>query len=672
VLTRSKSVTWQTCGRFFAVGALVAAPGAAAATGVLHALFGGDPSALWSAAGWAPLLEELAKLAPLLLFCAGTSRARSLGVADLGLVGAAVGAGFACTEEAVRRVAVGATAVGDQAVAGLADWRLLALLPGQASDAGRSFAGHAVLTALVGLGVGFALRYRSASGRVPALLPVALFLLAVADHAAWNGRDGLSDRLLGAHDVLGAGGVAAPLLLALLAGATIVDYRDLNRRRPWLPLLPGETRLNPLAELRLLARLAPAGLPGAASLSAFLRRRRRLGYGLAQPEARRDEALGALAARVAGHARQLGGLLDRSPVPRLGAATTLLAGLGLAAAASRPPAAGLRPVAAWLDPASRGPAMAAGVAPNGPRGGGASVASWFVQLGPWWSALPWSGRLAAAATVAALTGIAIGGWTAGLGVALVARDAADGHEDLVHFRQDPRGTVRLWLLDLTPAQLFAYATSALLDLLLRRVPPDDESRLRARRWPYGLLPGGVDTAALFHGRLTPDGVPIGFAHRGSIGAAPWARVVPGTATEPDEAGVYRAVAELRDERRDRWVRRRAPTAFFPDAWSRARVLAEIRGALEEAVVEGQYWTGTAPSGLRVHGLVDADGTVRTAHPVTPEPEPWTTSARALPVAGGRGASGTVGGGHLVEKLGEQGLDPLVRSAPVGEVLGEQG
>lgn len=601
LLARSKSLTWQTCGRFFALGALAAAPAAALTTGLLSALFGARPDGLGSAAGLAPLVEESLKLAPLLLFVAGSSRARSLGVADLGLVGAAIGAGFACTEDAVRRVVAlgdGAAGVGAGGELGGPAWRVLALLPGQANGAGRSFAGHVVLTAMIGLGVGLVLRYRRLPGRAPLLLPGALFVLAVIDHAAWNGRAGLPRPLLGVHDALGAGGIAAPLLLALLAGATLVDYRDLNRRRRWLVLLPGEQRLDPLGELRLLVRLAPSGLPGTANLLSFLRRRRRLGYGLAQPDRHRDEALGALAARVAGHGRQLSALLGAAPRRVLVPVTALAVALA-AAGGSRLPGAGARP-----DPGS--------------------VAVWFERVGPWWASLPWTGRAAAAATVATLAGLAVGGWTAGLGVALVARDAADERIDLLRFRKYPGYTALRWMESVTPAQLLAYATSSLVDLLLRRVPDDDDARRRARRWPDGRLPGGVDVGAVFHGRLdTSDPlwpVPLGFAHRGSIGALRHARIAEGSASAPDAAGIYTAVVEVRDGANwagadEGWVTADAPTGFFPDAWSRARVLDEVRGALEEAVVEDGRWTGSSPSGLALEGRIDADGTVRTAHPL---------------------------------------------------------
>jgi len=671
LLARSKSLTWQTCGRFFALGALVSAPAAALFTGLLTALFGAQPDGLGSAAGLAPLLEEGLKLMPLLLFVAGTSRARSLGAADLGLVGAALGAGFACTEEVARRVvalgggaSVAATGAGLGADPGLAasswrvlallpgqaggpgaglaasswralallpgqpggpgagleapSWRVLALLPGQAGGPGRSFAGHVVLTAVVGLGVGLALRYRRVPGRAPLLLPGGLFVLAVTDHAAWNGQTGLPRALLGVHDALGAGGVAAPLLLALLAAATLVDYRDLNRRRRWLVLLPGEHRLDPLGELRLLVRLAPSGLPGTANLLSFLRRRRRLGYGLAQPDRHRDEALGALAARVAGHGRQLSSLLD--PADRPGAD----AGRGDRGPRHSDAAAAVMALAGVLAAAGGPGRLGRAVAP-----GPGSVAVWFDRVGPWWAALPWAGRAAAAGTVATLTGLAVGGWTAGLGVALVARDAADRRADLLRFRKDPGYTTLRWMETVTPAQLLAYATSTLVDLLLRRVPADDDARRRARRWPDGLLPGGVDVEALFHGRLDASDPfrpqPLGFAHRGSIGAAPHARIAEGSASAPDGAGAYAAVVEVRAGPGEGWVSADTPTGFFPDAWSRARVLAEVRGALEEAVVEGGRWTGTSPSGLRLEGRVDPDGTVRTAHPI-PAPRAARTAA----------------------------------------------
>jgi protease prsW family protein len=247
ILCRSKSLSWSACGGFLIAGALMAGPLIAAA----------------------PVLQEPLKLLPLVAFLAGTARARSLGVADVALAGFAVGAGFGLLEESLRALAF------DEPVV-LPVWALFPT-PFPAID-GRAFAGHAVTTGLVALGIGFALRFASRWGAPVWLLPAVLLAGATFDHAAYNAAV-LPGWLAELHQRLGAGTGARPLLLAGLIGAVALDYRDLHRLRG-MPLLPDRIRVEPVGELVAELRAVTTGLPAWVETCAFIRIRHQLGFAL--------------------------------------------------------------------------------------------------------------------------------------------------------------------------------------------------------------------------------------------------------------------------------------------------------------------------------------------------------------------------------------------------------
>ena len=154
----------------------------------------------------------------------------------------------------------------------------------------------------------------------------------------------------------------------------------------------------------------------------------------------------------------------------------------------------------------------------------------------------------------------------------------------------------------TPVGLLA----AVLDRVLRGVPAGIETRLL----DWGTQGWRVDAHHLFHGGVGRDGRVRGFHHRGSAGAAAWARIVEGTRSAPDDLGVYRAVVEVQTGRG--WVQATEPSAFFPDDWSRVQVLTAVRQALRGAEVDGTRWTGRTPEGVAVVGTLHADGTARAA------------------------------------------------------------
>lgn len=85
---------------------------------------------------------------------------------------------------------------------------------------------------------------------------------------------------------------------------------------------------------------------------------------------------------------------------------------------------------------------------------------------------------------------------------------------------------------------------------------------------------------------------------------------------PNAQGIYRARVEIRDPTTGRWINKGQPSTFFPDGWSRIRVLAEIKGASRQRyLTRGRYWEGRSPSGVRIGSYLDQAGAITTAFPI---------------------------------------------------------
>jgi len=120
---------------------------------------------------------------------------------------------------------------------------------------------------------------------------------------------------------------------------------------------------------------------------------------------------------------------------------------------------------------------------------------------------------------------------------------------------------------------------------------------------------------IFHGEINPSGRAVGFHHSGSIGHQRHSRIKSITKS-PNAQGVYEADVEIYDPRRGRWITKQIPSTFFPDSWSRAQVLDEIRRAFQNRTfTRGNYWEGISPGGIRIGGRLDNAGNINTAYPI---------------------------------------------------------
>ncbi|MDA0564301.1 PrsW family intramembrane metalloprotease [Streptomonospora sp. S1-112] len=250
-LSRSRTVAFATLVRVLLLGALLVWP-VALVENAASAALGVET---WVSATYiAVAVEEAAKLLPLLLLrIPARRRFRRMAAVDYLLLAAASGAGFQLAETLLRALPQGPWG----GVVPLPAPALLAFLPGGVvmPHAGVEFAGHAVLTGLIGAGIGLAVVGRRRHGLWLWLVPFAAVWLAVLDHMVFNAA--VAEVELGAplelhpatavfYGLTGSGGAARWLLAALLLWCVLLDYRMARAAADVTPPLPGEPPLGGL------------------------------------------------------------------------------------------------------------------------------------------------------------------------------------------------------------------------------------------------------------------------------------------------------------------------------------------------------------------------------------------------------------------------------------------
>lgn len=303
LLCRSKTLSWKKYTYFFLVGAWLIVPLNSFIVRFITSIFGGMEQDVWSQALLTPIAEEVLKLIPIGVYLFLSRRASTLSLSDYALIGAATGAGFQFLEETTRRLVsggifdYGVTLFGGKVL----HWDLFTLFPGYFEEGflpDKMSAGHSLLTALVTLGIGLAVRFKSKLKRSTSLFPVILLVWAIFDHAIWNASYNAPDWLTGIHDLLGSGYAAKPVFLMMLGAALIIDYWELNRVREKIPMLNGETIINPVSELWNLFRCVFEDRRRFGYLLLFYRERRELGFTLLHGKTEARELLSGLEANI--------------------------------------------------------------------------------------------------------------------------------------------------------------------------------------------------------------------------------------------------------------------------------------------------------------------------------------------------------------------------------------
>ncbi|MGE8077364.1 EndoU domain-containing protein [Peribacillus loiseleuriae] len=300
---RSKTLSWKKYTYFFLAGAWLIVPLNSFIVRFITAIFDGMEQDVWSQAFLTPIAEEVLKLVPIGVYLFLSRRASTLSLSDYALMGAATGAGFQFLEETTRRLVSGgifdysATLFGGKVI----HWDVFTLFPGYFEEGffpDKMTAGHPLLTAMVTLGIGLAVRFKGKLKRSTFMFSVILLVWSIFDHAVWNASYRAPDWLTGIHDLLGSGYAAKPVFLMMLGAALIIDYWELNRVREKIPMLDGETIINPASEWWNLVRCVFEERQRFGYLLLFYRERRELGFTLLHGKTEAKEFLSDLEATV--------------------------------------------------------------------------------------------------------------------------------------------------------------------------------------------------------------------------------------------------------------------------------------------------------------------------------------------------------------------------------------
>ena len=116
------------------------------------------------------------------------------------------------------------------------------------------------------------------------------------------------------------------------------------------------------------------------------------------------------------------------------------------------------------------------------------------------------------------------------------------------------------------------------------------------------------------GEINSHGEAVGYHHR-AHGVDPGSARVVEIVQSPDAQGVYRARVEIRDAVTGAWVRKKAPSTFYPDAMSDADVVATILAAFHRSRrrSNGQF-VGESGRGFTIEGWYQ-NGRINTAYPL---------------------------------------------------------
>ncbi|MFL5729545.1 MAG: EndoU domain-containing protein [Cytophagaceae bacterium] len=120
---------------------------------------------------------------------------------------------------------------------------------------------------------------------------------------------------------------------------------------------------------------------------------------------------------------------------------------------------------------------------------------------------------------------------------------------------------------------------------------------------------------IFEGEINGRGKAVGCHHISAINSG-HSRIVS-IISKPDRHHVYEATVEIFDKKRSEWIRKEGRSSFYPDAWSKEKVLSEITSAFNNPakVSKGTKWESVSDSGIKISGYTNEQGQITTAYPL---------------------------------------------------------
>lgn len=149
-------------------------------------------------------------------------------------------------------------------------------------------------------------------------------------------------------------------------------------------------------------------------------------------------------------------------------------------------------------------------------------------------------------------------------------------------------------------------------LLLAGLPASHARDTQPGKWTATQPP--INLVHIDFGEINRRGEAVGFHHRPN-GVDPTGAKVLEIVQMPDANGVYRARVSLRNPATGAWVRKKAPSTFYPNAMSDAEVVTAVLAAFRAAPVgRDGHFVGASGRGFMIEGWYQS-GRINSAYPL---------------------------------------------------------
>ena len=120
---------------------------------------------------------------------------------------------------------------------------------------------------------------------------------------------------------------------------------------------------------------------------------------------------------------------------------------------------------------------------------------------------------------------------------------------------------------------------------------------------------------IFEGEINGRGKAVGCHHISAINSG-HSRIIS-VISPPNQQQVYEATVEIFDKKRSEWIRKEGRSSFYPDSWSKEKVLKEITSAFNnpDKISKGAKWESVSDSGIKISGYTNEQGQITTAYPI---------------------------------------------------------
>ncbi|HXA00502.1 MAG TPA: EndoU domain-containing protein [Cytophagaceae bacterium] len=120
---------------------------------------------------------------------------------------------------------------------------------------------------------------------------------------------------------------------------------------------------------------------------------------------------------------------------------------------------------------------------------------------------------------------------------------------------------------------------------------------------------------IFEGEVNARGKAVGCHHISAINSG-HSKIIA-VISRPNQEKIYEATVEVFDKKRSQWIKKEGRSSFYPDSWSKEKVLREITSAFNNPgkINKGAKWESVSESGIKISGYTNEQGQITTAYPI---------------------------------------------------------